>query len=101
MMAPAVLAKDYLVTSQKEYRSAHKKLKPGDNIILKDGEWNDFQMIALRAETPGGVKITGRSNLRIGGAYLAVSGLVFKNGYSTTRELIDMREAINIRAQLF
>ena len=101
-MGPAVLAKDYLVTSQKEYRSAHKKLKPGDNIILKDGEWNDFQIlfegeglpeakIALRAETPGAVKITGRSNLRIGGAYLAVSGLVFKNGYSPTRELIDMR----------
>lgn len=102
MMAPVALAKDYLVTSQKHYRSAHKKLKPGDSVILKNGEWKDFQIlfegkgspeakITLRAETLGGVIITGRSNLRIGGAYLNVSGLVFKSGYSPTRELIDMR----------
>ena len=101
-LAPNAFAKDYLVESQKAYKKAAKNLKPGDNIILKNGEWKNFEIIfqgegtednkiTLRAETPGGVTITGRSNLRIGGAFLEVSGLRFKNGYSPSRDLIDMR----------
>ena len=109
--APTAIAKDYLVKSQKDYRKAAKKLKAGDSLILKDGEWKDFQIIfegegtaedkiTLRAETPGGVMLTGQSNLRIGGAYLNVSGLVFKDGYSPTRDVIDMRSP-NYRGAAF
>ena len=101
-LTPNAFAKDYLVENQKAYKKAAKNLKPGDNIILKNGEWKNFEIIfqgegtednkiTLRAETPGGVTITGRSNLRIGGAFLEVSGLRFENGYSPSRDLIDMR----------
>jgi len=109
--APTAVAEDYLVGSQKAYRKAAKKLKAGDTIILKDGEWKDFQIIfegegteddkiTLRAETLGGVSLTGQSNLRVGGAYLNISGLVFTDGYSPTRELIDMRSP-NYRGAAF
>ncbi|MEP6343200.1 MAG: polysaccharide lyase 6 family protein [Maricaulaceae bacterium] len=96
------LAKDYLVDTQKDYKKAVKKIKAGDTIILKDGVWKDFKIIfqgqgrkdaklTLRAQTPGGVTLTGQSNLRIGGAFLQVSGLTFKDGYSPSRDVIDMR----------
>lgn len=96
------LAKDYLVKNQKAYAAAVKKARPGDDIILAKGEWQDFQIvfeaagtegapITLRAEVPGEVFITGQSNLRIGGEHLAVSGLTFKDGYSPTDEVISFR----------
>ena len=40
---------------------------------------------------PGGVTITGKSNLKIGGSHLLVTGLVFRNGYSPTGEVIAFR----------
>lgn len=100
--SPAALAKDYLVETQKAYKKAAKTLKPGDTIILKNGEWKDFEIIfqgegsedkiiTLRAETPGGVSLTSQSNIRVGGAFLAIHGLRFENGYSPTRDVIDMR----------
>ena len=95
-------ARDLLVADQAQYKAAVKKAQPGDTIILANGEWRDFQIvftgtgtaakpIALTAETKGKVLITGQSNLRIGGKHLLVSGLVFKNGASPTREVISFR----------
>lgn len=96
------LARDLLVTDQAQYKAAVKKAQPGDNIILADGEWRDFQIvftgtgtaqkpIALTAQTKGKVMLTGQSNLRIGGKHLLVSGLVFKNGASPTDQVISFR----------
>lgn len=95
-------ARDLLVADQAQYKAAVKKAQPGDTIVLAEGEWRDFQIvftgtgtaakpIALTAETKGKVLITGQSNLRIGGKHLLVSGLVFKNGASPTREVISFR----------
>ncbi|WP_037554605.1 chondroitinase-B domain-containing protein [Sphingopyxis sp. LC363] len=95
-------ARDLLVADQAQYKAAVKKAQPGDAIVLAEGEWRDFQIvftgtgtaakpIALTAETKGKVLITGQSNLRIGGKHLLVSGLVFKNGASPTREVISFR----------
>ncbi|WP_062062329.1 polysaccharide lyase 6 family protein [Cellvibrio sp. OA-2007] len=94
-----LLAKDVLVESQSAFKSALKKVVPGDAIVLKNGVWSDFEIgffaegtaqqpITLRAETPGKVIISGRSNLRLAGNYLIVEGLVFKNGYTPTEEVI-------------
>lgn len=99
--APA-LAADHLVRDQKAYAAAVKKAAPGDRILLADGEWRDFQIvftgagtadkpITLAAQTPGKAILTGQSNLRIGGEHLVVSGLVFRNGFSPTKELIAFR----------
>ena len=95
-------AKPRLVRSQDEYREAVKNLAPGDAVTLANGEWRDFEIvftgqgeankpITLAAETPGKVVIAGKSNLRIGGSHLVVSGLVFRNGHSPTGEVIAFR----------
>jgi poly(beta-D-mannuronate) lyase len=114
LLAPVpALAADHLVRDPAAYAAAVKKAAPGDRILLADGEWRDFQIvftghgtaakpITLAAQTPGKVILSGQSNLRIGGAHLVVSGLVFRNGFSPTRELIAFRrdsktQASNVR----
>ncbi len=100
--AHPALARDMIVADQGQYKAAVKKVQPGDTIILANGEWRDFQIvftgtgsaakpITLTAQTKGKVLLTGQSNLRIGGQYLLVSGLVFKNGASPTDEVISFR----------
>jgi len=87
------------VSSQSEYFDAIKNLQPGDSIVLANGEWKDFEMvftgvgqkdkpITLTAEDKGKVFITGLSNLKLAGEYLVVSGLVFKDGYTPTSDVI-------------
>ena len=100
--AQAAQARDILVADQVEYKAAVKAAKPGDSIVLRDGEWRDAQLvftgagtadapITLTAQTKGKVLLTGASNLRLGGSHLMVSGLVFKRGASPTREVISFR----------
>lgn len=100
--AQPCLARDILVADQAQYKSAVKSAKPGDSIVLRDGEWRDFQIvfagtgaadkpITLTAQTKGKVLLTGQSNLRLGGRYLVVSGLVFTDGYSPTKEVVSFR----------
>ena len=97
------LAKDYLVNNLEEYKDSLPKLKPGDHLVLADGVWRDVKLvfegkgteeqpIYLRAETSGQVQISGVSNLRIAGEHLVIKGLVFKDGYSPSRELISFRK---------
>jgi len=93
----------YLVSDQQAFMDAVEKAKAGDTIKLANGTWEDFEIlfvgkgekdkpITLTAETPGEVFLTGQSNLRLGGEYLEVSGLVFKNGYTSTKEVVSFRE---------
>ena len=99
-----VWAKEHLVESQEQYRALLTQLAPGDSIILRDGIWNDFEIIfegrgepglpvTLRAETPGQVYITGQSNLSLAGEYLLVSGLVFRDGYTPSQSVISFRKS--------
>ncbi len=92
----------FLVETQEEYKAAVEKALPGDIIKLSNGTWDDFEIIftgqgeegrpiKLMAETPGKVLLTGQSNLRLAGEYLEVSGLVFKDGYTPTSEVISFR----------
>lgn len=96
-------AKEYLVKTPNEFKQVSKKLQPGDEIILANGTWSDFEIlfkakgteqapIRLKAETPGKVFLSGLSNLRLAGEYLVVSGLVFKDGYTPTGEVISFRQ---------
>jgi len=95
-------AKEHRVADQAAYQRAVKQAQPGDVIVLADGEWRDFQIlfegqgtaehpITLTAQTKGRVFITGKSNLRIAGEHLVVSGLVFRDGYTPTSEVISFR----------
>ena len=91
------------VSDQAEFNQAVANAKPGDVITLANGTWKDFeilftgtgeadQLIRLTAETKGKVFITGQSNLRLAGEYLEVSGLIFKDGYTPTLQVISFRE---------
>lgn len=96
-------AEEFLVKDQKSYQEIVKELEPGDVVKLANGEWEDFEIlfmgqgeedkpIRLMAETSGEVFLTGQSNLRLAGDYLEVSGLVFKDGYTPTSEVISFRQ---------
>ena len=102
LFAVPVTAAEVLVRTQAEYQQAEKAARPGDTIVLANGEWRDFEIlfrgegtadrpITLTAETKGKVLITGRSNLRLAGKHLVVSGLVFKDGHSPTTAVIAFR----------
>ena len=86
-VAPAH-AERYRVSDQNDYARVLKHIKAGDVIVLANGEWRDFDLvitgqgredapISLLAENAGKVFLTGQSSLRVGGAYVVVSGLVF------------------------
>ena len=102
LAAHAAQAAETLVRTQQEYGEAVRSARPGDTIILADGEWRDFEIvfaaeglpnkpITLTAETKGRVVIAGRSNLRIAGEHLVVSGLVFRDGHTPTNDVIAFR----------
>ena len=95
-------AAEFLVGDQEAYRAAVDRVEPGDAIVLAEGEWRDFEIvftgrgradapITLTAQTKGEVFITGRSNLRLAGEHLVVSGLVFRDGHTPTNDVIAFR----------
>jgi len=90
------------VTNIEELNTAIKNSTSGDHIVLTNGVWKDVEIkfrgqgtlespITLRAETSGKVSIEGESYLKIGGQFLVVEGLHFKNGYSPSSSVIDFR----------
>lgn len=90
------------VASQAELIDAIASAVPGDHIVLADGDWVDLDLvfsangtqdapIVLKAQTPGGVILTGQSALRISGEHLVVENLVFKDGYSPRNEVVSFR----------
>ncbi|SOD51008.1 polysaccharide lyase 6 family protein [Pseudoxanthomonas wuyuanensis] len=98
-----------LVHTQAQYAAAAKALRPGDTIVLADGQWRDFQIllsgngtarlpITLTAQTPGRVVLTGQSNLRLAGQFLVVSNLLFRDGWSPTAEVVSFRKSRRERA---
>lgn len=75
-----------------EIAAAMASAQPGDVLVMTDGTWTDQAImfaghgtedapITLRAQTPGGVVLTGASNLSISGRYLVAEGLHFKQGH--------------------
>lgn len=95
-------AEEILVDTPKALKTAIGKAKPGDEIILRNGEWKDAEIrfighgkadapIVLRAETSGQVKLGGSSRLSIGGSWLEVRGLLFTNGSSGSEAVVEFR----------
>lgn len=102
-------AGERLVRDPAAFAQAMDDLRPGDTVVLADGEWRDFQVlftgkgtadrpITLTVQTPGKVVLTGRSNLRMAGDYLVVSNLVFRDGWSPTGEVFSFRRSPEARA---
>ncbi|WP_372746130.1 chondroitinase-B domain-containing protein [Lutibacter sp.] len=89
-----------LVRNIDEFNSAVANAKAGDEIVLANGVWKDVELvlkgegtkespIKLKAETEGEVFIEGVSNLKIGGKFLEVSGLYFRNGHTPSGTVIE------------
>ena len=90
------------VANINELNKAIKNCNPGDNIVMANGIWKDVQIkfygegtkenpITLSAEEKGKVTIEGASNLTLGGSYLEVNGLYFKNGYTPSKNVIQFK----------
>lgn len=84
-------AANFNVSNADDIESAMETALPGDTLIMADGVWTNQEIdffglgtagspITLRPQTPGGVLLTGVSQLRISGDYLVVDGLHFKDG---------------------
>jgi poly(beta-D-mannuronate) lyase len=91
-----------LVGTIDEFNAAVENLQPGDKVVLANGTWTDVEFelkaegmpdkpIELTAEEPGKVIITGQSNLSFSGSHIIVSGLIFKDGFTPTSEVISFR----------
>lgn len=99
-------AATYKVRNQEGFNRAVTQLEPGDTVVLKNGVWNDFEVlfegkgtadkpIQLIPQTKGKVILSGNSNLRLAGEHLIVSGLVFKDGYTPTSSVVAFRKNKN------
>lgn len=95
-------AQTYFVRNIDELNAAAKKAKPGDVITLEDGEWNNAkivlncsgtkeQTITFKAENGSKAVLTGNSSLKLGGNFIVVDGLYFKNGYAGKDAVIDFK----------
>ncbi|MES2881365.1 MAG: polysaccharide lyase 6 family protein [Bacteroidota bacterium] len=85
-----------------ELKQANTEARPGDVIVLQNGEWNNVKItlnckgtktnpILFKAETPGKVIITGQSKLQFGGSFIVVDGLYFTNGFADEDAVISFR----------
>lgn len=92
-----------MVQSVEEFNSAVSKAQPGKTIVLANGAWQDAELllegngtadapIKLTVEEKGKVTLEGQSYLQIAGEFLHVKGLIFKNGYTPTNEVISFRK---------
>lgn len=81
---------------------ALERAMPGDTILIKDGIYADVELalsgrgtagapIVVLAENPGNVFIEGKSCLHLGGEYVEINGLLFRNGYSPAKAVIEYR----------
>ncbi|WP_282087630.1 polysaccharide lyase 6 family protein [Aquimarina algiphila] len=97
--------KEYVSTIETidAFNEAVKAAQPGDSIILAKGIWKDAELlfeakgtkelpITLTVEEKGATTFEGASYLRIAGEHLIVSGLVFKNGFTPTSEVISFKK---------
>src|SRR5690606_793055 len=95
-------ASGIVVHSPEELKKAVSRAAPGDTILLENKEWKNAalilngkdtaeQPILIMPQTMGGVQLNGSSYLAIGGEYLTIKGLHFKNGYTPVRNVITFR----------
>ena len=97
------VSQEKIATSIDTYNLLIENANPGDVIVLKNGIWKDVKLnaygigtkdapIIVKAETPGGVHVTGNSTLNIYGEYIIVSGLWFKDGATNYKSVVQFRK---------
>jgi poly(beta-D-mannuronate) lyase len=97
-------SREFIVSNPSQISSRMSTSLPGDTLTMANGVWNNVTIlfegngtqgnpILLRVQTKDQVIISGTSYLKIGGNYLIVDGLIFKNGYSGSNAVIDFRKS--------
>jgi poly(beta-D-mannuronate) lyase len=92
------------VTTNSELNTAISNAVPGTTITLANGTWTDVQIsiqktgtmanpITIQAQTPGSVFFEGKCHVKMGGAYIIFTGVVFQNpsNLSTGTPVIDFK----------
>ena len=91
LLADAAGAAERRAGDAAELRAALQAARPGDVVVLKNGVWKDVAIefraeatakapVRLRAQTPGGVVLTGTSRLTFLAPHLIAEGLFFRDG---------------------
>lgn len=81
--------------------------RPGDTITVSNGTYKDVEInfvafsdsskpIVVKAQTPGGVVISGQSVLRLAGVGVEVNGFYFTNGYAPKGAAIEYRSGAEV-----
>ncbi|HMF72553.1 MAG TPA: chondroitinase-B domain-containing protein [Flavitalea sp.] len=116
LLSISASAKTYKVATADEFNKAAAQVKPGDAIVIINGNYTPWQLIIntvgevgrpvlIRAETPGKVLFSGDVNrpvFMLTGNYTEISGFVFsacnqiKNG-SGNGVLIELKDTKNCR----
>ena len=77
---------EHKVSSADDIKRIIPLLKPGDVVVMADGEWKDQDIwfytkgaqdkpVTLRAQTPGKVIFTGKSSIALEGSHLVLQGV--------------------------
>ena len=91
--------KEWSVGSAKDIHGILPKLKPGDEVVMKQGRWHDQSIrftakgtqqkpITLKAHNPGQTVLTGQSRLHLYGSHVVVDGLLFTEGSVTAGQTV-------------
>jgi poly(beta-D-mannuronate) lyase len=102
VLPPLLGATEYRVSTPAQITSALGEAQPGDTLTMTNGIWMSALIVfqgsgtadaplLLRAESYGGVVLSGASYLRISGKHLVVDGLLFKNGRSPSGAVVEFR----------
>ncbi|MCP4645753.1 MAG: hypothetical protein GY851_35235 [bacterium] len=94
-MGGVAIAAETVVSNPTEATAACEQSKPGDTVILRDGVYTDQRFavqaigtpdepVIFRAETPGGVTLTGKTDLTVSGSHVTVDGMVFDQAWDGT-----------------
>lgn len=95
--------KDIPVADAAAFKDAIKNAVPGDALLLAEGEWKDSvlkfvaegtqeQPITIKAATPGKTIFTGESQISVGGRYIHIEGLYFRDPGQKSGEVIELRK---------
>ncbi len=97
----ALYGTEYRVSTAAQVSTIMSTAVPGDTLTMVNGTWTNANIVVkgfgtstapilLRAETLGGVILTGTSTIKISGKYVVVDGLVFQNG-KTNSAIVEFR----------
>ncbi len=84
-------AEQYRVTPETDLEKICERVVAGDTIVLENGRWKNVELdfhslsgtaespVLIRAESPGKVVLIGKTEFRVSGRHVVVSGLVFRD----------------------